>query len=102
MSDEQKKINITGVNNKYQMKKLINNTSNNEIKKRVVSKKWNFQGEFFAHDKQLNIMNEIYKNNYKENCEISKIVVQEINKKIYGYKQQDILKKHHSSPSWLL
>jgi hypothetical protein len=94
MMYEQKKINITGVNNKYQMNKLMNNKNNNEIKKRVISKKWDFSEDYFLYDKQLIILNKIYENSYKENCEISKIVVQEINKKIYGYKQQDIMKKH--------
>jgi hypothetical protein len=93
MSEEQKTINITGVNNKYQMKKLTTN-NNNEIKKRVVTKKWHFEEEYFLHDKQLEIVNKIYQNDYTESCDISKIVVQEINKKINGYKHQDILKKH--------
>ena len=92
--NEQKTINITGQNNKYQMKKLIKER-NTEPKKREVSKKWNFDEEYFNYDKQIKLIIDISKMNLENNIddEITKIAVQEINKKICSYKHQDIIKK---------
>ena len=90
----QKTINITGQNNKYQMKKLIKER-NTEPKKREVSKKWSFDEEYFNYDKQMKLINDISKMNLENNIDddIAKIAIQEINKKICSYKQQDIIKK---------
>jgi len=41
---ENKKINIVGINNKYQIKKLLQ--KNKVEKKRVISKTWNIQEEY--------------------------------------------------------
>ena len=91
---EQKTINITGQNNKYQMKKLIKER-NTEPKRREVSKKWSFDEEYFNYDKQMKLINDISKIKLENNIddEIVKIAVQEINKKICSYKHQDIIKK---------
>uniref|UniRef100_A0A6C0ESY9 HNH domain-containing protein n=1 Tax=viral metagenome TaxID=1070528 RepID=A0A6C0ESY9_9ZZZZ len=90
-NNHSKNINITGVNNRYQIKKLIK--ENKEIKKRVDSMNWNFSDEYFTHPSQLQVINEIKLNNYNFTDDVSKIALQQINKKLYGYKQQDILKK---------
>ena len=103
---EQKTINITGTHNKYQMKKLIKERKT-EPKKREVSKKWSFPEEYYNYEKQMKLINSIsiknleknLENNLEKNLEknleeeIAQTVIQEINKKIYGYKHQDILKK---------
>jgi hypothetical protein len=103
---EQKTINITGTHNKYQMNKLIKERKT-EPKKREVSKKWSFPEEYYNYEKQMKLINAIsiknlenkLGNNLEENLEnkledeITQTVIQEINKKIYGYKHQDILKK---------
>ena len=95
---EQKTINITGTNNKYQMKKLIREKPP-EPKKREVSKKWTFSEEYYNYEKQIKLIHDISKiklenNLEKTSCdEIAQTVMQEINKKICGYKQQDIIKK---------
>jgi hypothetical protein len=101
-NQEQKTINIIGTNNRYQMKKLIRDKKE-EPKKREVSKKWSFSEEYFNYDKQIKIINDISKmkleNNLENNLEknldddISQIIIQEINKKICGYKHQDVIKK---------
>jgi hypothetical protein len=101
-NQEQKTINITGTHNKYQMKKLIKER-NTEPKKREVSKKWSFPEEYYNYEKQMKLINVIsiknLENKLEENLEnnleneIIQTVIQEINKKIYGYKHQDILKK---------
>ena len=103
---QEKTINITGTNNKYQMKKLIKERKT-EPKKREVSKKWSFPEEYYNYEKQMKLINSIsiknleknLENNLEKNLEnnleeeIAQTVIQEINKKIYGYKHQDILKK---------
>jgi hypothetical protein len=61
--------------------------------KRVDSESWNFTEEDYLYKNQLNNIQNIHSNNYKFNDTKSKITIQQINKKISGYKQQDILKK---------
>jgi hypothetical protein len=96
--NEQKTINITGTHNKYQMKKLIREKPP-EPKKREVSKKWSFSEEYYNYNKQMKLINDISKMKLDDNLEknlddeIIQTVIQEINKKISGYKQQDIIKK---------
>jgi len=92
--NEQKTINITGQNNKYQMKKLTKERSK-DPKKREVSKKWSFDEDNFNYDKQMKLINDISKINLENNIDddIAKIAIQEINKKICSYKHQDIIKK---------
>ena len=92
--NEQKTINISGQNNKYQMKKLTKERSK-DPKKREVSKKWSFDEDNFNYDKQIKLINDISKINLENNIDddIAKIAIQEINKKICSYKHQDIIKK---------
>jgi hypothetical protein len=102
MSEEHKKISITGCNNRYQMKKMIKDHNvEKEIKKRVVSEKWCFSDECFSYPYQIQLLNSIFKNQLQGNDEISKIAIQEINKKISGYKQQDTIKKHYEVENFL-
>jgi len=94
MGDESKKINISGTNNRYHMKKLINDNKNEkEIRKRISSEKWSFSEEKYQYNNQLKMINDISNNLFNHIDEVSKIAIQEINKKINGYKQQDKIKK---------
>ena len=98
ISEPPKKINITGTNNKYQMKKMLNkNDIVEENKKRIVTEKWSFSNDFFEYNNQFKLVNDILnKQTNNENIEslnVKKIMIQEITKKISGYKQQDIIKK---------
>ena len=80
-------ISLTNINvEKFNLKK------DKEPKKRVDSFKWTFSNEFYESQNQLKIINDIFNNNFENNDDISKIVIQQINKKISGYKQQDIFK----------
>jgi len=109
-----KTINITGTNNRYHMKKLMYKEKTKEPKKRVVAEKWCFSDEYFEYNHQINLVNDILKNidTINESSigtindttigitnessiynDVTKIVIQQINKKISGYKQQDIIKK---------
>jgi hypothetical protein len=87
---EQKTINIVGTNNRYMMKKLTREKSL-EPKKREVSKNWSFSEDYFNHNEQIKIINDISCNNLENN--VTKIAIQQINKKISSYKQQDMNKK---------
>jgi hypothetical protein len=95
LSENSKKISISGTNNKYQMNKILNkNNLPKEQKKRVVSEKWSFSDEYYEYENQIKLITNL--NNRKNDDETSKIIkimIQEINKKISGYKQQDIIKK---------
>ncbi len=94
MEGEIKQINILGSNNRHQIKKLINNELERKVKKRVHTEKWSFSNENYEHSKQIQMILDISNNNLNYINDISKIAIQEINKKIYGYKQQDKIKKH--------
>ena len=77
----EKKIIISGQNNRYLINKIIKTTK--EKRKR----------SFLIQDMYLNIdlQYKILNNEYNE---MSEIVKQEINSKIYSYKQQDIKSNH--------
>jgi len=107
MEEIAKTINITGTNNRYHMKKLIHKEKK-EPKKRIVAEKWCFSEEYFEYNHQLKLVNDIFNNldnldkinttidtsmNSDINSNVIKIIIQQINKKISGYKQQDIMKK---------
>jgi hypothetical protein len=102
MDEIPKKINITGTSNKYKMNQLINeHKAEKEAKKRVQSEKWSFSEECFGYSKQIKMINDILNNNFKFFDDVSKIAIQEINRKITSYKQQDMLKKRYDEDKFL-
>ena len=102
MDENPKKINISGTNNRYKMKQLINSHKlEKETKKRVQSEKWDFSEEYFEYSNQIKIVNEILNNNFAHFNDVSKIAIQEINRKISSYKQQDALKKRFDETKFL-
>ena len=91
-NDNDKKILISGTNNRYLIKRA--NRVKNEIKKREIINKYNINPIFFNYDNQLQLIKEIYNNdNQTENMQVKNILKQEIEKKLSSYKQQDLLKK---------
>jgi len=102
---EDKTIEINGKANRYAIKKLIQgHTKEKETKKRIVSENWKFGNECFLHKYQINILQNIFQkinDIHNLNTEITKIMIQEINKKIYNYKQQDLLKKLYDENKFL-
>lgn len=76
-------------NNKKNNKK---NRNHNENKKRVETLNWKFDLKYYEYENQINIIQNIQNNKYKYYDDISKLCIQQINKKIYSYKHQDILK----------
>jgi hypothetical protein len=104
MEDNSKIINIAGTHNKRQIKNLTNEPGATKIaKKRVQSEKWSFSNENFEYLNQLKMVNNIFNNGFHHNNDddVSKIAIQEINKKISGYKQQDRIKKRYDDQKFL-
>jgi len=93
-SNEKKQITIIGQSNRYQIKKLTQEKK--ERKKRVEIEKLNLLEKYFTFEKQIEIINNInnINNINKEDEKASQIMIKQIEKKITGYKQQDIDKKN--------
>lgn len=90
-NEDFKKVTISGTNNRYQINKLIRDRKEN--KKRVNSLNWKFSDEYLEYHKQVELIEKIVSSNFTFENEVGKIAMQEIHKKIYGYKQQDMIKK---------
>ena len=87
-----KTINIKGINNRYQIKKLTNNKEC--AQPRDIIEKLNLEEKYFLKDMQYTLLNNLYLNNVLEtNSIITELLKKEIIKKINGYKQQDINRK---------
>jgi hypothetical protein len=65
----------------------------NKERKRVIAESWTFTIDDYAYKNQIETVKNIKSNEYSYIDEKTKIILQQINKKIYGYKQQDIIKK---------
>ena len=92
MNEDVKKISIKGINNRYQIKKMV---EPNKPTKRLDTVKWNFSTNELSYENQLTLLNEIFeigKDKFLENEIIKKTIIQQIDNKISGYKQQDINK----------
>ena len=80
-------------NAKVIKKQLIKEDVKEKNKKRVECENWSFSSDHYIYENQINMVKEILSNNYNYTNDVSKIAIQQINRKIYGYKQQDIIKK---------
>jgi len=99
--NNEKKISISGTNNRYQIKKLVNNKS--EPKKRKTTLKWTISEEWLSDENQKIMITELYNSKIlktQENTNVdidtvnrTEIIIAELNKKIASYKQQDLLRK---------
>jgi hypothetical protein len=69
--------------------------NNKKNKKRIVSERWNLSEEYLTFEKQLEMIHAIQDNNFNFFDDASKILIREIERKIYGYKQQDLEKNHY-------
>lgn len=85
-NDNIKKCIIVGQANRYQIKKL---TTERKVapKKRERMNKLDLQKEYFTYEKQLSLLES------NDERDIYAILLKEIEKKISGYKQQDIVKQ---------
>jgi hypothetical protein len=78
---DEKKIQIVGSSNRYQIKKLTKEKA--PPKKRVIASKWELEPDHFTAEKQLSML--------EQNAE--PLIKTEIDHKISAYKQQDLVKK---------
>ncbi len=100
--NENKKILINGTNNRYLIKRA--NRVVEVPKQRAIVSKYGLNIENMNYENQLKILNEIENkiNNNNNNNNIEKdIIIKEIEKKIYNYKQQDLLKKKFNENSFI-
>lgn len=74
-------------------KTLVSEHIKEKNKKRLESENWKFGLENYDYNNQMKMIKSILDNNFKHIDEVSKIAIQQINRKIYGYKQQDLIKK---------
>ena len=109
-----KKINISGISNRYQIKKLISD-SNTIIKKRKEAEKWDMPSELYLEEIQNDIVSSVYNNvahdnwikynyicnNYITNPIHLKILIGQIDRKIASYKQQDVIKKRYCDTQFI-
>lgn len=86
-----KKVSISGTNNKYQMKKLLQPIR--QEKPRLVTQNW--IDDYFLFSNQLELLPQLLNSiiNKHENQKFIHIFINEIERKISCYKQQDINKK---------
>jgi hypothetical protein len=90
--EETKKITLN-VLNKRVIRTFVQDHKVEKYRKRVASENWTFSADNFLYEKQIKMIKDIHANNYNYIDEVSKIALQQINRKIYSYKQQDIIKK---------
>jgi hypothetical protein len=80
--NDEKQIKIMGTNNRYKIKKVMK--TEESIKKRVIATKWNLSEEYLQKEKQLQILQDSSLTKEKQ------FIIQELERKIQGYKQQDV------------
>ena len=66
---------------------------NKEAKKRVECDKWHISEDCLLSNKQKELIAEVLANDYKFTNSENKLIIQQIERKISGYKQQDVDKK---------
>ena len=97
-TETEKMIYFVGLNGRLEKEKSNNRVKTiireeKEIKKRVDVEKWNLLEDFLLPSKQLELIKEVYSNHLKSFDTESKLIVQQIERKISSYKQQDNDKK---------
>lgn len=101
MDEPQTKNIMYNAVNKRTKKQLIEEHKKDKNKKRVESESWHFDPEHYKYENQLKNIKDLHSNNYNFKDEITKLTLQQINKKIYGYKQQDIIKKLYNEKEFV-
>lgn len=89
--EENKEIKIVGTSNRYQINKLI--VRENPIKKRKEMLKKELPDYLFLIENQIIMLKEIYNNNFSLFLDYKDVIKQQIERKIYGYHSQDLIKK---------
>ena len=89
-----KNINIVGVGNRYQIKKLTNKGDINKLKLRKESQKWKLPEEVYERKFQLDLLDKIH---ILEDDHNIKLMKHQLERKLSNYKQQDIIKHIYDS-----
>jgi len=101
LAETKKSINIVGVGNRYQIKKLTNKDDINKIKLRKESQKWQLPKKVYERKYQLELLHDMYISQKQHddcyNSDNIKLMKRQIEKKINNYKQQDINKNIYDS-----
>jgi len=107
-NDTNKNIVISGTNNRYQIKKLTKKEEMNKIKIRKESQRWNLLENMYNKEyqyellKKINILipdtltnqnSEIIQSTVNDSNDLCKLMIQQVERKLNNYKQQDMLKK---------
>ena len=92
MAYDGKKIEISGTSNRYQINKL--KKEHKEAKIRKATEKMGLPSEYFLLEKQDSLINDLH--NKAVSSEYFKAIVNQIEIKINGYKQQDVIKKRYN------
>jgi hypothetical protein len=98
---DKKNIHIIGINNRYQIKKLTNK-DDNKIKLRKESQKWKLPEEVYDRNYQLTLLKKIHlrkdgETSEDETVRLNKLLIQQVERKLSNYKQQDLLKNIYDS-----
>lgn len=96
--DETKKVVFVESNKN---KSTLKEEREQKKKKRVITENWTFPDIHYEYENQLKMITSICDNDYNYTDNISKIALQQINRKIYGYKQQDIIKKLYNENEFI-
>jgi hypothetical protein len=80
---------------------VYSDVSNKKNKKRVAVETWNLSIDYLTFEKQLEILHQIHENKMKSFNHESKVLLREIERKVYGYKQQDLEKNIFDSVRFL-
>jgi uncharacterized Fe-S cluster-containing radical SAM superfamily protein len=91
-----KLVEITGTNNRYQIKKL--KKESNAPKLRKASEKLGLSSEFFLIEKQSEIIDILYNNTVITE---TPVLLSQLDAKLSGYKHQDLLKKRYDEVAFI-
>jgi hypothetical protein len=92
--DGDKKVTISGTNNRYMIKKVTRGKESPKIRKEAESKEWNSNKET-----QLNLLQDVCSGIFSQ--EIHRDLQKQLERKLASYKQQDILKKKWSESEFV-
>jgi hypothetical protein len=96
-----KVINFLNIKNK-KTKKESNRHNEKKKEKRVTTYIWNFSDEEYSYQKQLETINTFINNNYQANKDsYLKTMISQIERKIYGYKKQDMEKNIYNEEKFV-
>ena len=84
---------IINIPKKQLTRNLIEEHKHNKEKKRVESEKWSFNEEEYQYENQIKIIKDILNKNYNYSDDVSKIMLQQINKKYMDINNRTQLKK---------